>query len=233
MIGPFCFNSYAQTHVHNNTQIAAPVPNVIAPPKQQISTPNQMPQGKVIPPNTKPIQKQYITYAKESVLGKRHYIGLGFGQMFLFGDYASLGEDKIVFDLYYQFKSSLMFKLIANVHAHKFEIGKQVFKTKSANFGIKAKIFDYDKFSPFVGLGFGLYWPSAERTLNNSNSIIKADTKTAFGLNAFTGLDLDVSERFNLSFMAHYHKPFSVSYDNQPDLSGAYLKLLIIPSYRF
>ncbi len=226
LIGPFYFISFAQTQV--TTQ-----PTIISPPKQKL------PKGIEVPVNKKPapkktVVKKHITYSKEGILGKRHYVGLGIGQSFLFSDYANLGEDQITFDLFYQFKSSLMFKLIGNIHAHKFELGQQNVKTKSVNFGIKAKIFDYDKFAPFFGGGLGFYWIGGERVLNPlNNTVTEASSKTTFGLNAFTGLELDVSTRVNISFMAHFHKPFGVSFDGQPDISGSYMKLLIIPSYRF
>ncbi len=237
-VGPFCFQTFAQETI----QIANPQPSVIVQPT------NQAPQGKIIrvqpqtgQPNQEAVQpvpvvpQNSVQFVDPNTsLGRRHMVGIGFGQAFLFGDYATWAEDALAFDLYYNFKSSFMFQLIANLHAHKFSLNKESFSTKSFNIGVKAKIFDYDKFAPFFGGGFGFYFPSAQRILSaTSNTPKDSGSKSVFGVNAFAGLDLDLSNRFSISFMAHLHKPFNASIDNQSELSGAYMKLLIVPYFKF
>ncbi len=241
-VGLFYFQASAQETV----QIANPQPSVIVQP-----TNSAAPQGKIIrvqpqqpaqatqpmtqpAPVVAPSQSKLQFVNPETSLGRRHMVGVGFGQAFLFGDYSSWGEDSLAFDLYYNFKSSFMFQLVANLHAHKFSFNKESFSTKSFNVGVKAKIFDYDKFAPFFGGGFGFYFPSAERMLSSSNTLVtESGTESVFGVNAFVGLDLDLSSRFSISFMSHLHKPFSASIDGQTELSGAYLKLLIVPYFKF
>lgn len=237
-VGPFCFQVLAQETI----QIANPQPSVIVQPT------NQAPQGKIIrveqptqtsspiiQPSSQPApQSSLQLLAPNTSLGRRHMVGVGFGQAFLFGDYSTIAQDSLAFDLYYNFKSSFMFQLVANLHAHKFSLNKENFSTKSINVGVKAKIFDYDKFAPFFGGGFGFYFPSADRVLSaTSSAVTESGTKSVFGVNAFAGLDLDLSKRFSISFMAHLHKPFNASIDNQPELSGAYMKLLIVPYFKF
>lgn len=239
-VGPFYFQAFAQDTI----QIANPKPSVIVQP-------TQAPQGKIIrlqqdtpiPATQAPVQTQTnpavpnngLTFVDPNiVLGRRHMVGVGLGQAFLIGDYSDWGQDALAFDLYYNFKSSFMFQLVANLHAHKFTFNKESFTTKSFNIGVKAKIFDYDKFAPFFGGGFGFYFPSADRILSASSSnVTESGSQSVFGLNAFIGLDLDLSKRFSISFMSHLHKPFTASPEKQPDISGAYMKLLIVPYFKF
>lgn len=96
---------------------------------------------------------------------------------------------------------------------------------------IKAKVWQFDAFSPFFLGGFGFYLPQARRLENG----VRKETREqlVFGMNLGGGVELTLNDEFSVGVIAHYHDPFDVRQENAPDLEGSYMKLLIMGMYTF
>ncbi len=200
-----------------------------------VENPNNRPVPRKTTPAARPVEPQTAAPEKSSVSSPsdylRHSLTLAFGQSYLFGDFSDLGEEKVIIDLFYHYRASYIFQFQLNIHSHEFNMNGQSIRLSSANAAIKAKLYDFDSFAPYVFGGLGLYWPEAERFL--SSTLTNTDSNTSMGLNGGAGMDLFLNQKFATGFMLHYHLPFRAKYDNQPSLSGHYMKLLVTLTYSF
>lgn len=162
---------------------------------------------------------------------KVHSAGLGIGQTFLAGDFDDNGDDKITFDLFYNYSASYSFDFMANAHysSHKFK-GRKV-ELSGLALGIKGKVFQMDAFSPFVYGGLGFYQPKVRRM--QADELVDSESKVVFGYHFGAGIDLELNNRFTVGVMAHLHNPFDVSQENQEEVEGAYHKLMMTCFYKF
>ncbi|MEA9355239.1 hypothetical protein SHI21_03460 [Bacteriovorax sp. PP10] len=162
---------------------------------------------------------------------RKHSIGLGLGQTFLRSDFHDEGTDKITPDLYYNYSASYSFDFMANLHWSKHSYLNQDVTVKGLALAIKAKVFQFDAFSPFFLGGFGFYLPQAHRTVGG----VRTETREqlVFGMNLGGGVELRLNDEFTVGVIAHYHDPFDVRQENAPDLEGSYMKLLIMGMYTF
>lgn len=162
---------------------------------------------------------------------RKHSVGLGLGQTFLRSDFHDQGTDKITPDLYYNYSASYSFDFMANLHWSKHSYLKQDVTVKGLALAIKAKVFQFDAFSPFFLGGFGFYLPQAHRY--QGGVITETREQLVFGMNLGGGVELRLNDEFTIGVIAHYHDPFDVRQENAPDLEGSYMKLLIMGMYTF
>lgn len=163
---------------------------------------------------------------------KVHALGIGIGQTFLNGDFADYGEDKITADLMYDYSASHSFSFMANLHYSKHEFKKTSTTIAGLALGLKAKLFNFDSFSPFASGGFGFYIPEVKRT-NNEGKLADSEVKVTFGYHLGAGADLDLNQRVKVGVMFMLHNPFDVKQDEQAEVEGAYHKLLLTVYYKF
>ena len=171
-----------------------------------------------------------IKKVTEGALGG-HSVGIGIGQFFLQGGFNDFGQDKITFDLFYNYLASYSFDFMINLHHSSHKKKKNEISLTALAIGIKAKIFNFDAFSPYVYGGFGFYIPKVTRAL--SNKTIISETKTVFGYHFGGGAELDLNKKFKVGIMAHLHNPFDVQQDDQPAVVGHYYKFLLTLFYKF
>jgi hypothetical protein len=162
---------------------------------------------------------------------RKHSVGLGLGQTFLRSDFHDQGTDKITPDLYYNYSASYSFDFMANLHWSKHSYLNQDVTVKGLALAIKAKVFQFDAFSPFFLGGFGFYLPQSYRNQNGTTK--ETREQLVFGTNIGTGFELRLNDEFTVGVIAHYHDPFDVRQENAPDLEGSYMKLLIMGMYTF
>ena len=161
----------------------------------------------------------------------KHSIGLGIGQTFLMSDFADKGEDKITWDLFYNYSASHSFDFLANFHTSKHKYLNQYTQLTGLALGIKAKAFQFDSFAPFVTGGFGFYQPKTKRLINNQ--LVTSKTKLTFGYHLGGGADLRLNDKFTIGVLAALHNPFDIKQDNQPEVEGSYFKLMMTTFYTF
>ena len=155
-----------------------------------------------------------------------HSVGLGVGQTFPKGDFGSNSNSAMtLLDFYYNYSASHSFDFIVNFHYNTLEKtgeGRNVTLVGLVP-GIKAKLFQFDNFSPFAMGGLGFYRPE----------VTGYDTKTVFGLHFGGGLELKLNEKASFDIILHYHDPFSVGQKDGSDIKGFYYKLLLAGFYSF
>lgn len=159
---------------------------------------------------------------------QQHGLGIGIGQTFLLGDYADHGEDKITADLLYSYAASYSFDLLLNAHMSEHEHKGERLKTQGLAASIKARMVEYDNFSPYVLGGLGFYAPRAKR-----DGFGWSEQKVTFGLNFGGGVDLRLNDNYVVGILGQMHWPFTVKQDEGGDLKGYYFKLLITGMYLF
>ena len=169
--------------------------------------------------------------AAPSIGPYQHAVGIGVGQTFLAGDYGRNGQDAISADIFYNYKASYTFDLLANFHYWKFEDGKKKVTLPGLALGIKSKFFQFDGFSPYVVAGLGFYRPYATRDLNGT--FVETDKKLVFGSHFGVGTDLALNDEVAVGILAHYHNPFDVKQEVGGDLEGSYFKLMFTLYYYF
>lgn len=162
---------------------------------------------------------------------QQHGLGLGLGQTFLMGNYGKYGEDKITMDLFYSYAASYSFDLLLNAHMSEHKDDSERMKLMGLTSSIKARLVEFDNFSPYVLGGLGFYAPKAKREINGSNEW--TDQKLTFGLNFGGGFDLRLNDHYVVGILIHIHSPFTVKQDEGSDLKGYYTKLLITGMYLF
>lgn len=162
----------------------------------------------------------------------QHGLGIGLGQTFLMGNYGKYGEDKITADIFYSYAASYSFDLLVNAHMSEHEDKSERMKVMGLVTSIKARLVEYDNFSPYVLGGLGFYAPQAKR-IDNSGKNSWSDQKITFGLNFGGGVDLRLNEHYVVGVIGQMHAPFAVKQDDGPDVKGYYFKLLITAMYLF
>ena len=164
---------------------------------------------------------------------QRHSVGIGLGQTFLLGDLEDNGENKITVDGFYNYSASHSFDLLVNMH-----ISKHKFRGRSALVrgfapGIKAKLYQFDNFSPYVLGGLGLYAPKLHRVINANGDIQQTETKIAFGYHFGAGADLALNNNVSVGLLFHFHNPFDLKQDVGQEVEAAYYKLMMLAFYVF
>lgn len=160
-----------------------------------------------------------------------HSLGIGLGQTSILGDFDDNGEDKITFDILYNYSASHSFDLLVDLHSHKHSHeGKWVRLTGLAT-GIKAKLYNFDNFAPFALVGLGFYSPKVKRIINNA--LVESQSKVVFGYHFGAGGDLRLNDKFTIGLLAQYHNPFDIKQELAPDVEGSYFKLLITGFFHF
>lgn len=206
----------------------------------KIKTPNTSQQLKNEPTairedveDDEPEANESKTYPTASAPRKlqQHGIGLGLGQTFLLGNYADHGDDKITMDLLYSYAASYSFDLLVNAHMSEHKNENEKMKVMGLATSIKGRFVEYDNFSPYFLGGLGFYAPKARRSTGDGYKW--TDQKVTFGLNFGGGVDLRLNDQFVVGLLAQMHWPFTVQQDNQSDLKGYYMKLLITGMYLF
>ena len=162
---------------------------------------------------------------------KKHSVGLGIGQTFLKSDFEDNGDDQITWDLFYDYSASYSFDFIANFHSstHKFKSRKVTIT--GLNFGIKAKLFQVDAFSPIAIAGLGFYQPSMTRVVNGE--LVASDKKVTFGYHFGAGGELKLNENVKVGLLGHFHNPFDIRQDIGSEIEGSYFKLMLLGFYTF
>lgn len=162
-----------------------------------------------------------------------HNIGIGVGQTFMKSDFKSLGDDKVAIpDLYYTYTASRSFDFLANFHTSEHSIENQKITTTGLALAIKGRVYQYDNFAPYLVGGFGFYRPKVKRLLDGQ-SLVNSEGKFTFGMNMGAGAELILNDRVTVGTILHFHNPFSVQQDNQPEVNGSYYKLLLTALYSF
>jgi hypothetical protein len=165
---------------------------------------------------------------------KKHSIGIGVGQTFVAGDFSETGEDKITWDLLYNYSASHSFDLLTGFHFSKHEFQNKYTKLMGLTVGIKAKLYQFDAFSPYGVGGFGFYAPQVKRQVgSDTNNVIESEQKVSFGYHIGLGGDLRLNDRVTVGLLAQYHNPFDVKQDIGTEVEGRYYKLLITTFYTF
>ena len=177
-----------------------------------------------------PKKRSISSSIDESPLGS-HSVGVGLGQTFLTGDFGENGEDSITVDLYYKYKASYSFDLIVNGHYSSHSLSEKESQLFSLNAGIKAKLYNFDSFNPYVLGGLGFYLPAVTRII--SDSLKESESKLSFGTHIGLGGELELNEKVSVGVLAHYHNPFDVKQGEDPEIEGSYYKLLFTTLYSF
>lgn len=162
----------------------------------------------------------------------QHGLGIGLGQTMLMGKYGKYGEDKITADILYSYAASYSFDLLVNAHMSEHKDKSERMKVMGLTTSIKARLVEYDNFSPFVLGGLGFYAPQAKRRDSDGDNSW-SDQKVTFGLNFGGGLDLRLNENYVVGVLGQMHAPFAIKQDDGPDVKGYYFKLLITGMYLF
>ncbi len=164
---------------------------------------------------------------------QRHSVGLGLGQTFLLDDLEDNGENKITVDGFYNYSASYSFDLLVNFH-----VSKHKFRGRSALLrgfapGIKAKLYQFDNFSPYVLGGLGLYAPKLKRIIDSSGTVQETETKIAFGYHFGAGADLSLNNNVSVGLLFHLHNPFDLKQEVGQEVEAAYYKLMMLAFYVF
>ncbi|MCY4524920.1 MAG: hypothetical protein OXB84_09280 [Halobacteriovoraceae bacterium] len=156
-----------------------------------------------------------------------HSVGLGLGQTFLMGDYEHYGLNAITWDLLYSYAASYSYDILTSLHLSSHNRLDKNVELLGLSVGIRAKIFQFDSFAPFMMGGLGFYSPSFE-----SNDLPSA-SKVVFGTNVALGGELDLGELMKIGVMGQLHNPFDVQQNTGPNIEGSYFKLLLTMLYSF
>lgn len=158
----------------------------------------------------------------------KHGFGIGVGQTFLLGSFEDKGDSKITFpDLFYSYTASYSFDLLVNLHSSHHEYKDEEVWLRGLAFGVKARPYEFDAFSPFLLGGLGFYVPQIAKDGE------KSDEKTTFGLNVGAGVDLRLNRNVVVGILGQFHNPFNVKQDETEDVKGSYFKLLLTAMYLF
>ena len=163
-----------------------------------------------------------------------HSVGLGIGQTILKSGFKEKGNDKVAWDLFYNYSASRSFDMLLNFHTsshNRFKEGKQhEVRITGLAIGIKGKSLQFDSFSPFLLGGFGFYRPEVE-----SPEVESLESKIVFGWHLGAGGELTLNKNFKISLLGHLHNPFDVEDDLKPGklLEGHYLKFIVAVFYSF
>ena len=160
-----------------------------------------------------------------------HAVGLGIGQTFLQGDFKENGRDNIGWELLYNYTASYSYDMLVTGHFSSHKSLQRRTRLAGLTVGIKARVFQFDSFAPFVHGGLGFYSPVLKRNVNND--LVRSGSQVTFGTHVGLGVELTLNPNFKMGLMGHYHNPFDIKQDNAPDVEGTYFKLLITFLYTF
>lgn len=158
---------------------------------------------------------------------QQHSLGLGLGQTFLMGNFQSKGDDKITVDMFYAYTASYSFDMLVNYHSSSHEYRNKRVNLRGLALSIKARMYEFDAFSPFVLAGLGFYQPQIEK------NGVSSDVKNTFGVNAGAGAELRLNQKFVVGVLGQVHFPFDVKQDETETVRGSYFKLLLTGMYLF
>ena len=162
---------------------------------------------------------------------QKHSLGLGLGQTFLLGKYGEHGDSKITADVLYPYSASYSFDILVNVHYSSHSSGSEGVRLMGLNAALKARLFEFDNFSPFFLGGLGFYSPQEKREV--SGRMRWSDEKITFGANFGGGVDLRLNSNWVVGALGQLHWPFTIKQEHGPDVKGYYFKLLMTLSYLF
>ncbi len=162
---------------------------------------------------------------------KKHSLGIGIGQTFLKSDFKQNGEDKITWDLFYNYSASHSFDFIANFHTSSHKFSGRKTNISGLALGLKAKVYQIDSFAPFVTGGLGFYQPKLTRNIDGV--MTESESKLTFGFHFGAGGELRLNKDVSVGVMGQFHNPFDIRQENQPEVEGSYFKLLLVSFYTF
>jgi len=162
---------------------------------------------------------------------RQHGLGFGIGQTFLLGNFSDHGDDKITLDLLYSYAASYSFDLLLDAHLTEHESKNEAVRTLGLASSIKARLVEYDNFSPFVLAGLGFYAPREKRRVDGD--LEWSQQKITFGMNFGGGADLRLNDHYVVGLLGQMHWPFTIKQDQGSDVKGYYFKLLITGMYLF
>lgn len=165
-------------------------------------------------------------------LGSRvQRLAIGLGQNSLGGDYSELGDDGLGVDVYYGYRASYMYELMVNAHHFSMDNDQrtQTINMTSVNASVKGNLYSFDSLDFFAQGGLGLYWPKAERSINDQK--ISGDSKAVMGWTAGVGADLKLNSEYSTGVLGQYHDPFDQRTEDGQLLGGRYFKLMWTFSY--
>lgn len=160
-----------------------------------------------------------------------HSVGVGLGQVFLYGDHDDYGDSGLGVDLFYAYTASYSFDLLINAHYSSHSSGQEKTTLWGTTVNIKGRVLDFDAFSPYLLAGLGFYAPKNRRFVGGN--LKDSSGKIGFGFSIGTGADLRLNNRVSMGLMLAYHSPFDISQDNDPEVSGSYLRVLLNAMYTF
>jgi hypothetical protein len=232
LTGAFSFDSYAQKK-SSQAETVKPKVKEKSPPKTETveidedhsETPvraNQESSETTTPSST----------SNAGILGMgaphSHSVGLGLGQTFPFGTYKKYGDSRIsIPDLLYTYSASYSFDFLLDVHYTTHKTTNREVKLFGFAPAVKAKLFQFDAFSPFVLGGLGFYLPQWE------DNGISSKRKLVFGTNIGIGGDLKLNQHFIVGVLFTHHNPFDVKQNSGPNVEGHYAKMLLTGMYTF
>jgi len=160
-----------------------------------------------------------------------HSVGVGLGQTTLLGNFEESGDDGITADFFYNYTASHTIDLLLNFHYSKHKFKSRWVRLLGATLSLKAKIFHFDAFTPYVLGGFGFYSPKVKRQVGST--LLESKSKTVFGDNLGVGAEVRLNRRFLVGILFQYHNPFDLKQEFGSDIEGSYAKLLITTFYTF
>lgn len=173
-----------------------------------------------------------VTTIERPTRERRHGVGIGLGQTFLLGEFETLGDNAINLDFFYSYLASYSFDFLLNFHhsTHTFKSTRVVIHGFAP--GIKAKLYQFDSFSPFLLGGFGFYRPRTTRYVEFLG-YQESRPKTTFGAHIGFGGDLKLNEFVTMGLLGQYHHPINIKQEVGPKVSGSYFKLLVTAMVTF
>ncbi|MFZ4712497.1 MAG: hypothetical protein ACOYL6_02185 [Bacteriovoracaceae bacterium] len=157
-----------------------------------------------------------------------HSVGLAIGQTFPMGNFNKYGDSRVSLpDLLYSYSASYSFDFFLDVHYSIHKAPDRELKLFGFAPAVKAKLFQFDAFSPFILGGLGFYVPEWEDHGNQSKR------KMVFGTNIGLGGDLKLNQNFTVGVLFTHHNPFDVKQDVGPKVEGHYAKMLLTGMYTF
>lgn len=160
-----------------------------------------------------------------------HSVGFGLGQTKLDGDFSNHGADSITPSFFYNYSASHSFDLLLELHSSKHTYRGESVRLTALPIWVKAKIMQYDAFTPYIMGGLGFYHPSATRYINNEK--VDSQNSVTLGLNVGAGAELRLNRHFSVGVIGAYYDPFDVKQNAGGPVSGRYYKLLITGFYHF
>lgn len=158
-----------------------------------------------------------------------HGAGLMVGQAWPAGEIGRDLDGTVAPGIFYEYQASDVFSAYAQgIFANH---NDSALKVTSTNVGMKAHLVYYDKLSPYVLVGAGLYF------VNKAYSSLENASKTVFGFHVGLGAELDISERFfaGLEFDVHslFAGPANTNYGRRVEISGRWTGFFLRGGVRF